>query len=236
MLDVSVVLPSLLPNEEFDRCIGSIRAALVGRLAFEIVCVVRDLDAFSGLSKPDLHFVREEEPGIYGAMNTGLRKAVGQYVYFIGQDDILLPTAANAIVQGKAQDADLLLADVFWGEDRIFRNKLARGVLVWKNWCHQGVFYNRAKLLDIAGGYPARYKVQADHYINIVFSATPGLKSVKYPGCVAWYSSAGFSTRYLDNDFRAVFPSIVRQYFGFGDYLVVVLRRALLAVFRAVRK
>src|SRR5665811_2155392 len=100
VLDVSVILPALSPTNEYLRCLYSIRTAFSGRLEFEIICVVRDTNAFAGLAASDLHIIQESAPGIYGAMNTGLTKAAGRYLYFTGQDDILLPSAASAIIQG----------------------------------------------------------------------------------------------------------------------------------------
>src|SRR5690606_15952511 len=102
MIDVSIILPALSINDEYLRCIYSIRAALAGHLKFEIICVVPDTDAFAALESSDLHIIKESGPGIYEAMNTGLSRAVGHYVYFIGQDDVLLPAAADAVSQGLA--------------------------------------------------------------------------------------------------------------------------------------
>lgn len=234
--DVSVILPALLPNNEYLRCLHSIRTAFSGRINFEIICVVRDTKAFAGLSAPDLRIVQEEAPGIYGAMNKGVIEATGRYLYFIGQDDILLPSAASAVIQGMSCDADVVLADVFWGVGRRYKNNPSRRSLVWKNWCHQGILYDRLMFLDVIGAYPLAYKAQADHYINIVISGIPGLKWTKHNGCIAWYSSDGFSTRVKDMEFRKAFPEIVRQHFGVVSFVIVVIRRALLIVFRQARK
>ena len=96
MLDVSVILPALHPDNDYLRCLSSIRAALAGHVAYEIICVVRDDKEFIGLKSPDMHIFKENASGIYGAMNQGLQNTTGRYLYFVGQDDILLPAAARA--------------------------------------------------------------------------------------------------------------------------------------------
>ncbi len=236
MLDVSVILPALSANNEYFRCLYSIRAAFSDRLKFEIICVVRDVNAFIGFEDLDLHIIREDESGIYGAMNNGIKKATGRYLYFIGQDDILLPAAANAIIQGKKNEADLILADVFCGKNRIFKNILSKKYLAWRNWCHQGIFYNRERFIKEIGEYPVHFKAQADHYVNIVFSSTPKTIKCRYNGCVAWYSSDGFSSKSPDLVFRQAFPKIVLEHIGIFSYALVVTRRLCLNVFKIYKQ
>jgi glycosyltransferase involved in cell wall biosynthesis len=234
--DVSIVLPALTMNGDYLRCVSSIRAALAGRVNYEIISIVRDIDTFAGVVNTDLCLVLEEGPGIYRAMNLGLERADGEYIYFIGQDDILLPDSAGAIVQGMAKEADVILANVFWGNGRIHRNYALKQSLVWTNWCHQGVFYRRTKFLQTIKSFPLEYKAQADHYSNIVLSTNCTVRIAKYNGCVAWYSATGFSTQSPDLVFRAAFPMLVRKHFGFFSYSTVVLRRALLRCIKLIWK
>lgn len=235
-VDVSIIIPVLKPSNDFLRCLYSIRTALEGQVKYYIICVVRDVDAFSEYWGSDICFVNEDEPGIYGAMNKGICEARGRYMYFIGQDDVLLPTSAKAITQGLKGCADLILADVFWGSNGVFKNNPDKHSLVWRNWCHQGVFYNRLKFDKEVGEYSVQFKVQADHYANILFSNISGLKTFKYDGCVAWYASDGFSSRFLDKKFRAAFPEIVRRNFGEFFFYVVVVRRAMLEITKLIRR
>ena len=232
---VSIILPVILPDDEFARCIYSIRSALVSRVTFEIICVARDADAFLGFVDIDIFFLRECKPGIYGAMNQGIDNARGRYLYFIGQDDILLPAAAEAILNGIKKDADLILANVFYGTKWIYKNYPSKHFLVWKNWCHQGVIYNRERFVHVVGSYPVQFKVQADHYANIVFSSTASVKIIKYNRCISWYSLGGFSSRTVDGDFRLIFPRLVRERIGMVDYCMVITRRLLLKIFRFLK-
>lgn len=234
--DVSLILPALTMNGDYLRCLSSIRAALGGKVNYEIISVVREIDAFSEVADPHLCLLSEEGPGIYRAMNSGLERATGKFIYFIGQDDILLPDSARAIIQGLATEIDVVLADVFWGNGRIHRNYALRQSLVWTNWCHQGVFYRRTTFLRTVKSFPLEYKAQADHYSNIVLSTNRSVRIAKYDGCVAWYSATGFSTLSPDLAFRAAFPMLVRKHFGLFWYGTVVLRRVLLRLIRLVWK
>ncbi len=231
--DLSIILPALRLNDDLIRCIYSIRSALNRKIAYEIIIITPDVLSFSDIACIDnLQIYGEDVPGIYQAMNIGITKARGSYLYFIGQDDILLPVAANAIIQGKENEADLILADVFWGKNRIFKNNIFRKSLAWTNWCHQGLFYNRLRFLKEIGKYPVQFKTQADHYVNIYFSSTPHLKFTKYNGCVAWYSADGLSSRSPDLIFRQAYPAIVLKQIGFISYCLVIFRRVLLKSWR----
>jgi glycosyltransferase involved in cell wall biosynthesis len=235
-ITVSIILPSLLPDGHYMRCLSSIRAALSGRISYEIICVVANRDAFADYASEDLKIIQEEGAGIYNAMNLGLRMSSGTYVYFIGQDDILLPASADALIEGQKHNADLILANVFWGRHSVFRNYPQRWHLIWRNWCHQGLFYNRLRFLDIVGEFPIRFTAQADHYANIVFTRRRNLPTYSYLGCIAWYSSGGFSSQHPDSVFRREFPRLIYHNFGFISFIVVTLRRALLSFARSIKK
>jgi glycosyltransferase involved in cell wall biosynthesis len=194
------------------------------------------MDAFAGWESEDMTIIQEEGAGIYNAMNLGLTLSTGTYVYFIGQDDILLPASADALIEGQKHNADLILADVFWGRHAVFRNYSQRWHLVWRNWCHQGLFYNRLRFQEIVGEFPVRFTAQADHYANIVFTRGPGLTTYSFPGCIAWYSSAGFSSQHPDSAFRRQFPSLIYANFGLISFIVVTMRRALLSSARTIKK
>jgi glycosyltransferase involved in cell wall biosynthesis len=232
--DLSVILPALRADAEFMRCVWAIRAACANKISFEIVSVVKNLESFNGLATVDLRIVPEEHPGIYAAMNTGLGKAIGLYVYFIGQDDILLPTVVDSILKASLKRVDLIIADVFWGTRRLYKNSKSPRSLIWRNWCHQGIVYRREFLRESGVSFQEEFRTQSDHYFNIVLTASHRASIMKVRNCIAWYSAEGISSSYKDSAFRARFPSLIRENFGLISYLIVVFRRAILRVFRTV--
>lgn len=217
-LDLSVIIPLLAPDHEFMRAVYSVQSALSGRVKFELIIVTRaDQVAAVREMVPWGSVISESRRGIYGAMNDGLRVAVGQYVYFLGKDDILLP-ALSDLVELVLQTSPLAaFSAVYWGRKGVYLPVIGRYRIFLKNTCHQGALYSRDVLLRY-GGYVRRFKYQADHYMNIkLLWAAPGsgrVISSRLP--VAWYSGSGESEQVADVNFGKYLPAMLDRYIGMG--------------------
>jgi len=224
--NISIIIPALKNDSQYKRCVFSIEAAFDGKsFSFEILVVTPNPNDFQGSSR-HVKVFKENHSGIYNAMNQGISSAIGEYIYFMGQDDIMLPSFCDALALCE-DDCDIVVSDVFFGSKRMYRNKVSKLFLVLKNWCHQGVIYNKDSFKVNAGFYKGLYKSQADHYANILMMSG-SRRARHYSGCIAWYSADGFSTVYRDEKFRKVFPVLILKKFGLIYFLVVSVRRWLL--------
>jgi glycosyltransferase involved in cell wall biosynthesis len=230
-MSLSVIVPALKMDEFFSRCIASIRAAFEKKVDYEVVVVSPDIEQFASALEPGVNLVKDAGRGIYSAMNQGIQNSQGDFIYFVGQDDVVLPPAAEMVLSGKRKGADLVLADVYWGGQGIFRNPANPGFLVWRNWCHQGVAYRRTFFTENLGVFPLEFEAQSDHFANIILATVPGVRIEKSPSCAAWYSGDGYSSRSPDLAFRRAFPGLVLKRFGVFQYSLVVIRRAFLRLF-----
>jgi len=106
--------------------------------------------------------VSEPDKGIYDAMNKGLDRASGEYVLFLGADDVLLHVPRHELSQG----ADLVLGDVDCGDwtFRHLRPECAlRARMRHRNAVHpQGACYRRTELR-----YGLDYRRCADYLFNV---------------------------------------------------------------------
>ncbi|MEG1585480.1 MAG: glycosyltransferase family 2 protein [Bacteroidales bacterium] len=116
------------------------------------------------------YLISEKDKGLYDAMNKGLQKATGDYVWFINAGDALhSPFTVRKIVEG----LNGTMPDVLYGEtalidsersfvgmrrlkapERLTFNSFRMGMLV----CHQSFIVKRA----IAGLYDLQYRFSAD--------------------------------------------------------------------------
>lgn len=226
---LSIILPLLEPDDEFVRCIHCIRSAFAVDSQPEVVVVTRAafVDALRN-SYPWLHVVAETRRGIYSAMNDGARASMGRYLYFLGKDDIVLPTFQQAVELLASAGPYALCCDVYWGRRGIYAGSPSRLKLLARNLCHQGVIYSRAAF-EQHGPYLRRMRVQADHLLNIkVLWDRQHASEVRYMAQpLAWYSGSGFSNLQRDALFWRLYPRVMQRYVGhWAAAMLLMYRRA----------
>lgn len=213
---LTVVVPALRVDAELRRCIDSIRLVLPDASDCEVVLVVPPRHVGGARQRfPDARVVAESRPSVYAAMNDGVAASTGRYLYFVGQDDVLLPVATEALKVLVAESPYVLFADVYWGSDGVRRGRTSRWSVLFMNVCQQGIVYSREAVLA-NGPYLRRLRVQADHLLNIRVLWHPAAKGrVRYlPRPLAWYAATGMSFRTRDTVFHRVHAAIIGRYLG----------------------
>lgn len=140
--------------------------------------------------------------GIYAAMNTGLRSARGEYVWFMNAGDTLAEESTVSFVQ------ELLLADPMWIVGRVrIRNRAGQwnASSTWdfekekKNFFargkfppHQGTIARTSTMRDL-GGFDTRFAIAADYHLALRLSSlAPPLMT---DSVLANFTEGGLSTQ-----------------------------------------
>jgi glycosyltransferase involved in cell wall biosynthesis len=131
------------------------------------------VDILNKYNEKITYWCSESDKGIYDAMNKALSISTGNYIYFLGSDDILSDTntissVANFIAQNRSeQQRAMFYGDIFNRSSNILKRQ-PRSIFsfAYLNICHQAIFYNREMLLNM-GGFDIRYKISADHVVNL---------------------------------------------------------------------
>lgn len=135
----------------------------------------------------------ESDKGIYDAMNKGITMAMGDWLFFLGSDDYLL--SANVLMdvfKFESSEISVLYGDVEASHLTPYhRGEWNRDFLIY-NRCHQCIFY-RKEIFDKYGYYKIKYKVCADHDINLQWFLSSTIRSMHIPVIVAHFSSGGIS-------------------------------------------
>lgn len=214
---LSIVIPALESDLELTRCIASVRLALPDTADYELVLVMPEAATARARSLfPSARVFAERRRGIYAAMNQGAALSTGRYLYFIGKDDILLPTARDALAYLVEHRPTGLFCDVYWGSKGIFRGLPSKWRVLGRNLCHQGIIYERGAF-ETHGPYLTKMRVQADHLVNIKLLWDRKLPHppAYLPVPLAWYSGSGFSViRAADPVFWRLYPTVMRRYVG----------------------
>jgi hypothetical protein len=96
------------------------------------------------------YWLSEPDEGIYDAMNKGWKLSQGDYIYYLGSDDILLNIPSQSIQKASLNNTDIIHGNVIMdnGQLRISRYN---PLIVFKNTlCPQGLFIKKKLLfLDL---------------------------------------------------------------------------------------
>ncbi len=161
-----------------------------------------------------IHFVSENDKGIYDAMNKGVQLAKGQWLYFTGSDDVLHhPSVLETLAAFFTTSYDLVYGDVRWVPENIHeQGEWDHRRLLQANINHQRIFYHKSLFVQY-GGYDLQYKVAADHALNIRLFCNKAVRKKYVPVIVADYHSGGFSASKTDEVFWKNWNNTVLQHF-----------------------
>ncbi|MFM2343382.1 MAG: hypothetical protein RLZZ592_3035 [Pseudomonadota bacterium] len=117
----------------------------------------------------NLTCLSEPDDGIYAALNKGVDLARGDYLYFIGADDVLADERVLADVAQALHPSDVcLFGDVIDGRGVCFRSRVGWKSGVVNTIHHQGAFYRRDLFDDFR--FDTGIKVVADYELNFRLS------------------------------------------------------------------
>jgi glycosyltransferase involved in cell wall biosynthesis len=112
--------------------------------------------------------VSEPDESVYDAMNKGVARARGEWVYFLGADDRLAGdmVLSETINWMRKTESGVVVGEAAFDDGRIYKlrsnvNAVARNFVH-----HQGAFYRRT-LFEENGGFDVSLRVQADYDFNV---------------------------------------------------------------------
>ena len=163
---------------------------------------------------PALQLVSEKDNGIYDAMNKGIKKAKGDWVYFLGSDDLLAtPTVLDDIFGQKQElvaNHDFIYGNVLWGKSSvIYMGAFDEYIIYRSNICHQAIFY-RKSVFEITGLFDLNYPALADWKLNMHCLMDIRIKVAYVPYLIAHFAIDGSSKDFKD-DFKEFF--LISRYF-----------------------
>ena len=145
------------------------------------------------------YWVSEPDEGIYDAMNKGIRRATGDYIYFLGADDCLLRKGTmKKIVLLLDEKIDILSAGVYLVDEELALERYMDGVFAKERESfnglmipHQGMFVRSTVLKE--SPFDTTYKIAADYDFFLKCYLNQNIMIAFYDFPVAYYSSGGRS-------------------------------------------
>lgn len=216
-MKLSIIIPTYNCEKVISRCIDSI----IGQVFQDWELLIIDgvskdhtLEIVRKYSSKDarIRVFSEPDKGIYDAMNKGIDKSNGEWLYFMGSDDYLYNSRSlEDIFCNNVDVFDVVYGTVYaphW--DNRYKGEW-RTENYLDNRCHQSIIYKRS-FFGNSIRYDTRYNVCADFAINLRWFLSPKYSSHYYPVVIANYSDGGYSTQEADQFFFKEYAWLVLKY------------------------
>ena len=156
----------------------------------------------------------EADRGIFDAMNKGLDLATGDWVYFLGCDDVLAsPTIVEEAVAEFTEANSIYYGNTYLkNSNQIYTGKVSKWNIPLRNISHQAIFY--PKSIYKQKKYNLDYKLMADHVYNVELYGRLREQFVYMPKLISLYNDLGMSSVNVDQRYRRDIVGIVSRNLG----------------------
>lgn len=169
------------------------------------------------------YWISEPDNGIYDAMNKGVNHCSGDYIMFLGADDLLRNTLHLLVNQMTVPDV-VYYGDVcFQKSKKKYDGLFDEYKITVKNICHQAILYPK-RIFD-KYSYNLKYKIRADHYLNLQCFSDEKIQFKYVDLIVTDYFELGFSSSSIDYDFNNDRLEFIRNHFNKSVYYYCIFRR-----------
>lgn len=178
---ISIIIPVLNAEKTISSALDSILQQSFTNyeiLIFDGNSIDGSLEILKSFVENDhrIKLISEKDDGIYDAMNKGICKASGEWLYFLGSDDTLYNSKVFENVATMIQlqkEVRLVYGDVqlnkpisYQYRELIYAGEFDSAKLLKMNICHQAIFYHRS-LFQQFGLYKPEYRIFADYDFNL---------------------------------------------------------------------
>lgn len=140
---------------------------------------------------PKIKIFSEQDRGVYDAMNKGISKASGKWLWFINSGDLVLidPLVLNNILISSADD-NLIYSDVVISNNIFIKQEFNTKFLYSRMLNHQNIIYRS----DLFGSYDLSYGLSAD--FAHLLSKYKFVRAIKSPCPFIQYDLNGISSQF----------------------------------------
>ena len=146
------------------------------------------------------YFVSEKDQGIYDAMNKGIQASKGDWLYFIGCDDLLYESdTLSQVFHNETDEIQVLYGKIFNKRKQLAEGQeiSSKEELICTSIWHQSVFYRRT-IFEKYGYFDISYKIAADVVFNLSTFSQSFNKWKFMDVIVSVFSGEGISSHTID--------------------------------------
>ena len=204
-MKISIIIATWNAGRTLRDCLDSIVPQINKDIELIIVdgCSKDDTnEIISSYGEKVSYTISEPDNGIYDAWNKGVKVAKGNWVAFIGADDVLLPNALKTYLDCINSTPEIDSYDYICAlNEHVDENgkilKVLGGKPDWNiyryqmNAAHVASLHNRHNLFETIGGYDLQFKICADY--DLLLRKRDKLRSVFIPVHIARMKVGGMS-------------------------------------------
>jgi glycosyltransferase involved in cell wall biosynthesis len=157
----------------------------------------------------ELRYISEPDNGIYYAMNKGIPIAKGEWIYFLGSDDVFFDDGVlERIFSGNIDHAEIIYGNVkYLHSGDTYDGPFNHEKISIKNICHQALFVKKV-VFEKMGLFNTRYITSADYEFNLRWMGL-NLNSKYVEETIVIYNEKGLSGQVLDQLFSNDFDQLL---------------------------
>jgi glycosyltransferase involved in cell wall biosynthesis len=210
---VSIIIVTYNAAEDLQACLDSIKKLHSSQLELVVVDGGSEdgtVDILKSNSMLITKWVSEKDKGIYDAMNKGLKLITGDWVYFLGADDVLLPEFSQMLAVLKDPHT------IYYGSVLARGGKYLGHLDPYRQAkigiCHQSMIYPRSVFDKYE--FDLKYNISADHHLNMKCWADEEFKIEFVDYTIAIFNHTGISSTQKDDLFERDKKRLIFHYFG----------------------
>lgn len=222
----SIIIPTYNSAKTISICLESIVTQSFQNFEIIIVDAISSDNTISVVKKfneinSNIQWVSEKDNGIYDAMNKGMKMAKGDWLYFLGSDDIMngnnvlqevysLDKSDHEVVYGNAK----IKGNTSWANDGdVYDGKFDLQKLLKKNICQQAIFYHKNCFANNTCLFNNNYGICADWDFNLKCWSKKEFRFINV--IIVDFHGGGASTQMnAKQQFYDDFDKNLLQYFG----------------------
>ena len=217
---ISIITPTFNSEDDIEECILNVAAQSYQNkehLIMDGLSTDRTMEIVKRYAEkyPHIKWVSGKDSGIYDAMNKGLEIASGDWIYFLGSDDVF---CENNVLERFARrvkgDWSVVYGNIKWGRGGALYDRegvFTASKLVKRNISHQAIF-TRKDVFEEIGNFDTKYISLADWAFNIKWFNNNKIKHKYINVVIAEYGLGGFSAQNVDREFLKDKECLIEKY------------------------
>lgn len=222
---ISIIIVTLNAEAYLRTCLRSIlnqRYKNIELLIFDGKSTDATLEIIKEHDDQISYWQSSADEGIYDAMNKAIQRATGDWIYFLGADDKLLPGFSDMC------DAVTLQSCIYYGDmsyngEVTSRKKYSAYRLSKETICHQAIFYPRSAFEYYS--YDLQYPLVADWVLNLMLWSDRRFKFIFLTHVIADFSLTGASSLSKDENFIRDQAGLIKKHLGVIVYLRFYIKK-----------